>query len=129
MKIINKIKSLFKKENSELNVSAPVYVIPEPIGEIHYFDFKYEEPTMETKIMAQKIGLDLVNVKRDPNMVITSGYMDFKENVELSPEEILFQMKKVKRASEKVLEKMTETEAKHHKSLEYFKHKAEQHDK
>jgi hypothetical protein len=124
MKILNKIKDLFKKP-SKLPVNDN-YTIPAPIGEVHYFDFKYEEPlSKETKIAAQKIGLDLVDVKHDPNIVMTSGYLDFKEDIKLSPEEILFQMKKVKRASEKVLDKMIETETKFNKSLEYYKHKAE----
>ena len=131
MKILNKIKDLFKKPN-KLPVNDN-YTIPAPIGEVHYFDFKYEEPlSKETKIAAQKIGLDLVEVKSDPNIVMTSGYFHFEEDKIDEKEQFykdlgktIFEMKKVKRASEKVLEKMIETETKFNKSLEYYKHKAE----
>jgi hypothetical protein len=95
MKILNKIKNLFKK-SGKLSVNDNS-IITSPIGEVHYFDFKYEEPTSTpTKIAAQQIGLDLVELKYDPNIVMTSGYIDFKEDIKLTPEEILFQMKKLK---------------------------------
>ena len=61
------------------------------------------------KIAAQKIGLDLVRVK-PPTQPMTSGYIDFKIDEVLTTEEILFQMRKVKRASEKVVEKMSQIE-------------------
>ena len=123
MKILNKIKDLFRK------TVTPTYTpqeIPNPIGEIHYFDFKYDLPS-STKIKAQTIGLDLVEANTNPE--ITSGYYHFeideKEQFYKDLEKTIFEMKKVKRASEKVLEKMIETEKKFHKSLEYYKHKAE----
>jgi hypothetical protein len=123
MKILNKIKDLFKK-SSKLPVSDN-YIIPNPIGEVHYFDFKYEEPlSKETKIAAQKMGLDLVEAKHDPNIQMISGYIHLDEK-DIALEKTIFEMKKIKRASEKVLEKMTETEKKFNKSLEYYKHKAE----
>jgi hypothetical protein len=78
------------------------------------------------KIAAQKIGLDLVEAKHDPNIQMTSGYIHFEvDEKDIALEKTIFEMKKIKRASEKVLEKMTETEKKFNKSLEYYKHKAE----
>lgn len=127
MKILTKIKNLFRKTETTIKDN---WIFPEPMGLIHYFDSpsystKEESISMSMKIATQKIGLDLVEVKHNPNIVMESGYIDFKEDVKLSPEEILFQMKKVKRASEKVLDEMIETEKKFNKSLEYYNNKAE----
>lgn len=83
-----------------------------PTSEFTYLDFKYEEPI---KIATQKIGLDLVELNKNSNIEMTSGYYDFKP--EVNYDEIIFQMNKIKRASEKVLDRMTETEKAFNKSL------------
>ena len=118
--MISKIKNLFKKTEKIIwNKSEITYSqMTKPTSEFTYLDFKYEEPSVmpnEMKIAAQKIGLDLVELNKNSNIEMTSGYYDFKP--EVNYDEIIFQMNKIKRASEKVLDRMIETEKAFNKSL------------
>ena len=162
MKLITKIKKLFKKEepkedvmvllptsdtitsyikevewddlNHKLVINHSVhlpYTLSETTESAEYFNEKIIESAKidfipEMKIAAQTIGLDLVQVKSPTEM--TSGYINFeKEEIEYADtsgflkrndpdlyyknlyenaEKTLYQMKKVQRANEKVVEKI-----------------------
>jgi hypothetical protein len=122
--MIQKLKKLFKKKSS---IKENTIVSTE--------DWKFinnpfhEEIPKSLKIASQKIGLDLV--KAEPfTGEMTIGYFDFKiveqeKSIYEQAEETLFQMKKVKRASEKVLEKMIHTEKQLEDSIRYYEHKHE----
>jgi hypothetical protein len=118
--MLQKLKNLFKKKSLQkeniIDSTEDWKFINNPF---------HEEMPVSIKIASQKIGLDLV--KAEPlTGEMTIGYFDFKldEEEPQSIEETFFQMKKVKRASEKVLEKMIETENQFNKSLKEngFKH-------
>ena len=119
--------------------------------DVRYFTEKMMQPSKlpfgdfsEMKIAAQTIGLDLVQV--EPPIEMTSGYLHFEEikyaddslnlkeknpklyytNLYQNAEKTLFQMKKVKRANEKVVDKILQQENRN--SLESF-HKSIKHGK
>lgn len=142
--MLNKIKNLLKKnETTILETKSHEF---EPINLFDEINKQIKQELPEsTKIAAQKIGLDLVSNKTPIEM--TSGYIDFhvdevayaeiseelkSENPDLyykllyeNAQKTLFQMKKVKRANEKVLEKMTHTEKQLEDSIRYYEHKHE----
>ena len=144
--MLNKIKNLLKKENKNetfinTNLSKEDWkFINNPLEETN------QELPIEMKIASQKIGLDLTQVKPSNLESMTSGYIDFKpeeivyneipeglksSNPDLyykllyeNAEKTVFEMKKVKRASEKVVEKIIEIE-KYNKTLESNENKRE----
>ena len=122
--MIQKLKNLFKKKSPQKENTI-----------VSTEDWKFinnpfhEEIAKSIKIASQKIGLDLVKAE-PPTGEMAIGYFDFKiveqeKSIYEQAEETLFQMKKVKRASEKVLEKMTHTEKQLEDSIRYYEHKHE----
>ena len=127
--MLQKNKNLFKsKKGNDILIYD---VKPESTEEWKFINHPFEEELPNNiKIAAQTIGLDITQDKMPSEM--TSGYFNFQPDevtydyisVDLkttnpesyykllyeSSEKTLFQMRKIKRASEKVLEKMVEIE-------------------
>jgi hypothetical protein len=105
--MIQKLKNLFKKkENKNVNV---VYTDTSnsSIEEWKFINHPFQKP-------------EVTEIKELEVSKIT-----YNEELHKQAEETLFQMKKVKRASEKVLEKMIHTEKQLEDSIRYYEHKHE----
>ena len=103
--MIQKLKNLFKKkENKDGNMA---YTDPSNISieEWKFINHPFQTPEITEELETSKIT--------------------YNKELYKQAEETLFQMKKVKRASEKVLEKMTHTEKQLEDSIRYYEHKHE----